>query len=382
MNPEDAIQAVSPARIEEASGVEDYCHLVAEAASQNRPVVDYGTSCRGVGHAPPADHIQIRPPAGVIEHAANDLYVRVAGGTRLGDLQEALGAEGQHLPIDGLAPHLTVAEIIAHNLYGPRRLGGGSMRDLLLGLTCLNGSAEPVAVGGRTVKNVAGYDLTRLMVGSFNCMGLIAEATVRTQRLPDATRTICLHGEGAGTWDRHMTDLICGDARPDGLSARASENRMDLWLNYDGSQQNLRFRLEAIRRWTPRTLGPDVHVAEAEPPPRPPLPLLMRLAVHPARTLQAAAALAKKLTATDIEALPATGTLWVRGPMPDDPTAETMNRTALEQIEPEGWLIWWNRPPGPGSMAPFAPPQQDWDLVRQLQQAMDPANLFNPGRYP
>ena len=108
----------------------------------------------------------------------------------------------------------------------------------------------------------------------------------------------------------------------------------------------------------------------------------MRLAVHPARTLKMAGALAEQLATTEIEAQPVTGTLWIRGPIPDAASAEAMNRTVLERIGPDGWLIWWNRPPGAESLAPFAPEQSDWSLVRQIQKAMDPANLFNPGRYP
>ncbi len=117
-----------------------------------------------------------------------DLHVRdmtatIAADVILADVQNAMAEQQQWLPIDG-DPMVPLGELIEQNSTGPLRLGFGAWRDLLLGVQFLNHRDELITAGGVTVKNVAGYDLTKLMVGQHGQLGKIVTFTTRTYRLP------------------------------------------------------------------------------------------------------------------------------------------------------------------------------------------------------
>ena len=122
-------------------------------------------------------------PGGVDPHA-RDMTATFAADVTLGDAQRRLAELGQWLPVDGplVAP---LGRLVETNTTGPLRLGYGAWRDLLLGVQFANGRGEVVTAGGRTVKNVAGYDLTKFMVGQNGVFGRIVTITTRTYRRPD-----------------------------------------------------------------------------------------------------------------------------------------------------------------------------------------------------
>ena len=122
------------------------------------------------------------PPEGMELHAG-DLTATFGAGVTLGQAQAALDDIGQWLPIDG-DPQASIGQLISYNSTGPLRLGYGAWRDLLLGVQFINGQDELISAGGRTVKNVAGYDLTKFIVGSAGVFGKIVTATVRTYKKP------------------------------------------------------------------------------------------------------------------------------------------------------------------------------------------------------
>ncbi|MGI8336592.1 FAD-binding oxidoreductase [Actinomadura scrupuli] len=147
-----------------------------------------------------------RPPAGcdllvdtvrldrIIEHAAGDLVVKVEAGLTMERLAEPLAAQGQQLALDTPLPGSTVGGTLATAAAGPRRLFYGSGRDLLIGVTIVRADGTIAKSGGKVVKNVAGYDLGKLLTGSYGTLGLIVEAAFRLHPLPDAqayvTRTV------------------------------------------------------------------------------------------------------------------------------------------------------------------------------------------------
>ena len=122
------------------------------------------------------------PPGGADLHVA-DMTATFAADLTLADAQQRLAAHGQWLPIDG-DPAGTLGRLVLWNSTGPLRLGYGGWRDLLLGAQFTDGDETLITAGGRTVKNVAGYDLTKLLVGSFGCFGRPVTLTVRTHRRP------------------------------------------------------------------------------------------------------------------------------------------------------------------------------------------------------
>lgn len=119
-----------------------------------------------------------------IEHHVADLSATFAANVTLAAAQAKLRENGQWLPIDG-DPEEFLGSLVERNSTGPMRLGFGAWRDLLLGAQFVNGSGELITAGGRTVKNVAGYDLTKFMVGQYGVFGKLVTITTRAYKMPE-----------------------------------------------------------------------------------------------------------------------------------------------------------------------------------------------------
>ncbi len=127
----------------------------------------------------------------VIEHTPEDMTVTVEGGITLAALQAHLALRGQWLPIDPPNPQgRTISEILNANLSGPRRFGCGTIRDHLIGLKVLLSDGRVIKSGGKVVKNVAGYDLQKLFVGSQGSLGVIVESTFKLRPVPEAEQFV------------------------------------------------------------------------------------------------------------------------------------------------------------------------------------------------
>ncbi|MFP4614907.1 MAG: glycolate oxidase subunit GlcE [Thiohalorhabdus sp.] len=129
--------------------------------------------------------------SGVVSYEPTELVVTVRAGTRLAELEALLAAHGQQLACE--PPHFgaaaTVGGMVAAGLAGPRRPWGGAVRDAVLGARVLNGAGEVLSFGGEVMKNVAGYDLSRLMAGSLGTLGVLLEVSLKVLPRPAAERT-------------------------------------------------------------------------------------------------------------------------------------------------------------------------------------------------
>jgi FAD/FMN-containing dehydrogenase len=122
---------------------------------------------------------------GSIDHHVEDLSATFSAEVTLAAAQAKLREHGQWLPIDG-GEDETLRALVERNSTGPLRLGFGAWRDLLLGVQFTNGADELITAGGRTLKNVAGYDLTKFMVGQYGIFGKVVTLTTRTYKAPEA----------------------------------------------------------------------------------------------------------------------------------------------------------------------------------------------------
>ena len=132
----------------------------------------------------------------ILEHEAGDLTCTVEAGVRLSKLQGALADHGQRLSLDPPGDP-TVGALLAENLSGPLRHRFGAARDLVLGVTLVLADGTIASAGGKVVKNVAGYDLARLVCGSRGRLALIARASFRLHPRPRAARTLAIETEEA-----------------------------------------------------------------------------------------------------------------------------------------------------------------------------------------
>ncbi|HEX9076231.1 MAG TPA: FAD-binding oxidoreductase, partial [Anaerolineae bacterium] len=127
----------------------------------------------------------------VLDYQPANLTVRAEAGLTLGALNQILAAEGQYLPLDPPCPdRATLGGILSANASGPLRVRYGTARDLLIGIRVALSDGQIVRGGGQVVKNVAGYDLPKLFVGSLGTLGIIVEATFKVAPLPKVTGTV------------------------------------------------------------------------------------------------------------------------------------------------------------------------------------------------
>jgi glycolate oxidase FAD binding subunit len=137
--------------------------------------------------------LSVAPLSGVVDYVPSDLTITVRAGTSISELGRITRENGQWLPIDPFgSDDGTVGASVATGSSGPLSHGFGAIRDLVLGFEAVTGDAKIIRGGGRVVKNVAGFDLVRLMTGSWGTLGVITELTLRLYGLPSNRRTIAM----------------------------------------------------------------------------------------------------------------------------------------------------------------------------------------------
>ena len=179
----------------------------------------------------------------VLEHEAGDLTCTVEAGIRLSALNAALATHGQRLSLDPPGDP-TVGALLARNVSGPLRHRYGAPRDLVLGATLVLADGTVANAGGKVVKNVAGYDLARLVCGSTGRLALVARASFRLHPLPEAARTLVLQTGDPAEAARAVSMLLCSQLRPSALDV-LHPGRVAVLL--EGSERAVEAQLDAAR---------------------------------------------------------------------------------------------------------------------------------------
>lgn len=166
---------------------------VARAREHGTPLdICGGGTKRFYGESPAGTPLDVTPLSGITCYEPTELVVTVRAGTPLRNLEAALQEHGQCLPYEPprFAPGGTVGGMVAAGLSGPARASVGSVRDHVLGVTLLNGRGEILTFGGQVTKNVAGYDVSRLLVGSLGILGVICDVSLKVLPTSVATETL------------------------------------------------------------------------------------------------------------------------------------------------------------------------------------------------
>ncbi len=334
---------------------------IADAAARGNPLEILGSaSKRFYGRAPTGTPLPVTANRGVVAYEPTELVITARGGTPVSELESLLAGQGQMLPFE--PPHFgdgaTLAGTVACGLSGPRRPYAGSLRDLVLGTRIVNGKGEILSFGGQVMKNVAGYDVSRLMAGAMGTLGILLEISLKVLPAPSLELTLVLESDGA-----RAIGLMNGwAARPLPLSAACHDGRR-LWVRLSGTQSGVRAAY--------RELGGE----DGDPG------FWLRLREHHLDFFQDAAPLWRLSVppATPPLALPGDWILdwggaqrWLR-------TEAPMQRVR-EAAEAAGGHATLFRG-GDRSGQVFHPLSPGLDgLHRRLKQAFDPAGILNPGR--
>jgi glycolate oxidase FAD binding subunit len=196
--------------------------LVEEADRTGQALVTEGSGTkRHWGPAAPAGarRICLRGLERVIAYEPADMILCVQAGARLRDVQRTLAAHNQWLPLDPPYAEATIGGILATNASGPRRLGHGTVKDLLLGVRVVGARGGTTKSGGRVVKNVSGYDLHRLQVGAFGSLGVIVEANFRVCARPEVSAIWALSCVDLGAAHRLLLEVSQSPLTPVALEA-------------------------------------------------------------------------------------------------------------------------------------------------------------------
>ena len=172
-------------------------HLMAArvcyAAASGTPLrIRGGGSKDFYGQALASDVLDMSAHTGVVSYEPSELVVTVRAGTRLAELEALLAGQGQCLPFEPphFGPNATVGGMVASGLNGPARASSGAVRDYLLGVVLLNGKGESLTFGGQVMKNVAGYDVSRLMAGTLGTLGVLLEVSLKVLPMAPAEATL------------------------------------------------------------------------------------------------------------------------------------------------------------------------------------------------
>lgn len=177
--------------------------LSAQAAGAQLDIRGGGTKAF-YGETPAGEPLDTRVLEGISSYEPTELVITARCGTSLARLEATLAEQGQCLPFEPphFAPGATVGGMVAAGLAGPARAAVGSVRDYVLGATLLNGRAEVLSFGGQVMKNVAGYDVARLLAGSLGTLGVILEVSLKVLPVAPATATLRFSMDQAQALDR------------------------------------------------------------------------------------------------------------------------------------------------------------------------------------
>ena len=207
----------------------------ATAASPLR-IVGSGTK-NFYGRAPRGEPLSLAGHRGIVSYEPTELVLTARAGTPLSEIEAALAANNQTLAFE--PPHFgepaTLGGTIACGFSGPARPYNGAARDFVLGATIVNGKGEILSFGGQVMKNVAGYDLSRLMVGALGTLGVLLELSLKVLPKPDAERTLVFKA----SVDQALEQITKWSGQPIPLSA-ACHIEDTLYIRLAGYEQTIR----------------------------------------------------------------------------------------------------------------------------------------------
>lgn len=403
------IDDFGPLPLRQPGSIAEVGDCVREAAAGGQAAYPVGgRTMLELGNAPtkPGIAVDLTRLSQVVDYPARDMTVTVQAGIRIAHLQQLLALENQQLPID--VPHAeraTLGGAIACNVSGSWRLGYGTLRDYVLGIHAINDEGVEFKAGGRVVKNVAGYDICKLLVGSLGTLGIITQATVKLRPLPEEQALVALScpeqqlAELLELLHGSQTRPACLDVfsrrgaalleKTSGIALRDAP-----WLvvaGFDGNNDAVRWQVQQLilelrgrfplDAWLGRLTGPFRRVLADFPLLGPDDGLTFKASVRPA---QVAAFCIHAAGLADLALQAHAGNGVVRGHVHAEQGRAGAVLTTLRDLASQGGgSVVVTRCPAawkPG-LDIWGYHRPDVSLLRRIKEQFDPRRLFNPGRF-
>jgi glycolate oxidase FAD binding subunit len=373
----------SPATPEEAAAV------VRAAAEHDLAIVVRGGGSKQGWATPPRRLdlvIDTTRLAGVVEHEAGDLIAVVRAGTPAAELGPKLAAAGQQLALDLPLAGATIGGTVAVNTSGPRRMQYGTIRDLLIGIQLVRPDGTLVRAGGKVVKNVAGYDLGKLLTGSYGTLGLIVECAFRLHPLPAATAVLRREVHGPPEAGRLAAAVLGAQVVPSALEVnQPPSGPVEVAVLLEGVPAGVAGRADA----TARLLGAETTRSDAPPwwgqyPWQPgEVGLKLTAALSGVSDVLAAARRSGERHGVPItvRGSAGTGVLYAGLPPAPEPVAGVLADLRKACADGGGHAVVLTAPPAVRDGVDMWGPIVGLDLMRRVKLQFDQDARFAPGRF-
>lgn len=407
-----AVDGIVPREVWEIETEEQLVEAVRTAKTDNLALIPLGNGTKRHIGLPPTRYdvaLSLRPMQGIVEYSPEDLVVIVRTGTTLEELQQVLSERRQFLPLDPPFPdRATIGGTVATAMNGPSRCLYGAVRENLLGIKVAQADGTLTRFGGKVVKNVAGYDLTKIYVGSFGTLGVIVEAAFKVRPLPESKAIVPLWGEKLEAFENFLSELVRSYVTPAlsellnaamlkvfGLEELLSPQApYCLLLGFDGFKEEVDWWLKEAKRlaesgglivgstfWgeeqtTVRAKARDAHLGENA--------ITVLKAMLPSSEVCEFAKLAQEVfgETTMVIAHSLIGIVRVMlTQQPDAPAVEEIQSLLQWAVQRGGNLTVEKAPAFLKPQLPvWGQPTNAWWLMRRLKETLDPNNIFSPGR--
>ena len=387
-----AIQGVKPACV---CSPESPVHAAAviKFAAQNKIAVlpRGGGTGQGIGSVPPANAIVLstRRFSALIAHEPEDMVATVQAGMTLGDFQETLAKNGQWLPLEG-DPHSTIGGLIATDRSGPRALGYGTLRDMVLGMTVINGDGVLRKCGGKVVKNVTGYDLSKLYIGSLGTLGVVTEVTFKLRPLPIERNCWQIGGDDISETIQTALKIDALNLPLEGIVFGESLGLLDIKDFHEFPPSGI-YVVAAGTKVELDRIGREIVAITPKPvrrelPKSAPLSCICEASRKPGAQKTASATVrfwcvrSVLPTVLGMSKRPMSAVLTPGGG--SFSIGESEDVKALEaSLQQAGVNYRFEDVRGLKIDQPFGPPRPEWALMKQIRAALDPQGVMNSGRF-
>jgi glycolate oxidase FAD binding subunit len=322
------------------------------------------------------------------DHTWQDMTATVEAGCRWSAMQSALARHGQFVALDPLWPdRATVGGIVAANDSGPLRLKYGSLRDLIIGMTIVLADGTIARTGGKVVKNVAGYDLHKLMTGAFGTLGIITEVTFRLHSVPRHTRSFTVTSPAVRPLGDLLLKIVASHLSSQSIQLRSTNGRFALDIRLSALPEVLDAEtapLAALAQSFELTAGNSESAVwncwqqHADRQDRKEA-FTVKAAMLPSRISDFAGM---------VDALGGTSVTQATGIMlANFPAAAASHLCSLRgEFESAGGSLTVLRPPDgvppdPPALDPWGTPPDTLVLMREIKHRFDPNGILNAGRF-
>jgi glycolate oxidase FAD binding subunit len=390
----DAVSGVLPEFVAEPNDERQLAGILSLANEAGIAVVPRGSGTKLDWGNPPRRAQLILSTARlnrIVEHAWADLTVTVEAGCTLQSLQQTLGQHGQRLAFDGLWPErATIGGILSTNDSGALRLRFGALRDLIIGVTIALPDGTLASSGGKVVKNVAGYDLPKLVTGAFGTLGIITRAVFRLHPLPRTAKTFSFSAENSADMQQLILAIQDSQLAHTSLQIRGAANELlaadilfeatDAGLAAQESQ--LRDLLGSARvEQSPGSIWDARQNLWNSPTNNTLLAKISLLPTHIAKTFDSLKSLGNSRKVNWEIVLQATGMGMLRLAAEPAHLAAVIAELRTELQSRGGALGVLRRAPELPSIDAWGNTGDAISLMRAVKHQLDPKNTLNPGRF-